>query len=99
MDFSLEEYLFPEYLENVLASIKLVAFLEINTVMVYGGSFPSLTHSLGDMGGRYVWWLQGDTDLFRWTKGFANTHGFCCHSWSKLIFGAFSLNTSAFNDM
>lgn len=41
--------------------------------MVYGGSVSSLTHGLGDTGGKYVWPFWGDTDLFPWTKGFANT--------------------------
>lgn len=48
MDFSLEAYPFTEYLQNLLASIKLVAFAEMNPVMVCGGSFTSLRHGLGD---------------------------------------------------
>lgn len=39
MDFSLEAYPFTEYLQNLLACIKLVVFAEMNPVMVCGWIF------------------------------------------------------------
>lgn len=48
MDFSLEAYPFSEYLENLLAGIKPVAFAEMSPFMVCGGSFTSLRCGLGD---------------------------------------------------
>jgi len=95
MDFSLKAYHLTEYLEYLLAGIKLVAFSEIKPLMVCGGSFTSLIVVLGTQGKR-VRQFRADKDLFPWTKGFANAHGFCCHSWSKLVFGAFSLYISVF---